>query len=519
MDPNDPFGPLAFGSRPSMGAYYPDTRFIGLNTHSQYFEELLGRRPRGRDKTLLGLSSSVLHHERVHWQVAHSLSWGLQRSQLISMKTTLASVFFRSLSPEEIVSALRAQAEDVPPIRRNRQYDLVIRPDWSGTNQTLAEHAWLAAILTYLIDRGAHRLASLRPPEFMLGVVSQYLGRGFDPHVVAFADDQEFGERARTFKSWRRGEDEATIWNDAPLSVQSVEECLALISQLNYIDAETSGARSTRRLRDRFEYDIIASIFAEQGHTYGRCFKAAERAFGHSFDELDRSLLGLICELALDPPLPFDAEGCARGDGWSSFHPALRFERLLSAAARLDWLHDRGLEQFDSSEIADAESHLLVEAKLERATHASIQSWLNGYDEDTTEWPSQELAWQHVQTSIEGRKLLEAYPGLLFDFGRCAHHEGPTPFLDLPYVVIDGRTNVLERGSEPAYRDAGRQIFNGHLTRATDHFAFGQGKLNVVGLPTHVDDGFSIFIERIHEFFSAAWGVDVPPLKVSLGET
>lgn len=513
---DDPFGPLAFGARPALGAYYPDTRFIGLNTREQYFEQLLGRRPRSRDRTLLSLSGSILHHERVHWQIAHSLSWGLLRSQLVSMKTSLASIFFRSLSPEGIAAALRLHRKGVPPIRRNGQGDLEIMPHWSGTHHTLAEHAWLAGIFPFLIDRSEYRLASLRPPEFMLGVASQYLGRDFDPRAVAFSDDREFGERASTFKSWRREGDEGTIWNHAPFSVQSVEECLALIGQLNYIDAETSGARSTRGLIERFKLDILTAISDEADNAYGRCFKAAEKAFGENFDQLDRSLLGLICELALDPPLPFDIGGYAKDCSWSSFHPAHRFGRLLSAAVKLDWLRSRQLVEFDSSELANAESHLLAEAKLERATHVSIQAWLKGYGDDTTEWPSQELAWQHVQTSIDGRRLLETYPGLLFDFGRCANHQGPTAFLDLPYVVIEGRTNVLERGSEPAYRDAGRQIFNGHVARATDYFAFGRGKLEVVGLPTHVDDGFSIFIGRIHEFFNAAWGVDVPPLQVSL---
>lgn len=516
MGQADPFAPLAFGSRPSMGAYYPDTRFISLDTHADYFVKLLGRRPRGRDRTLMSLAGSVLHHERVHWQIAHSLSWGIQRSELISMTTTLASVFFRSLGPDDLRSALERRSRGEPPIARTANHDLDVRPDWSVTSLTLAEHAWLSGLLTRMIDLGWHELAALRPPEFMLGVTSQYLARGFDPNVVAFEDDEEFRERARTFKRWQRGDDPATIWADRNLTVQSVEECLALISQLSYIDAETRNARGTRRLVDVFRHDIETGVFGEPGHAYAQCFDAAAAAFGTSFDRLDLSLLGLICELALDPPLPFDREGCALGADWPSFHPALRFDRLLAAAARMDRPASKRLAGQDGPALQDVATELLHEAGLQRASAEAIHGWLAGYDEDTTEWPSQELAFEHVQTAIEGRSILERNPGMLFDFERVGTQESPTPFLDIPYVVIDGHTTVQDPDSEPAYRNAGRQIFNAHVARATDHFAFGSGKLRVEGLPTHHDDGFSGFVDRLHEYFSAAWGMDVPPLGLML---
>lgn len=509
MEKDDPFSPLSFGSRPSMGAYWPDTRFIELRTDSCYFERLIGRRPRNRDKTVLSLAASVLHHERVHWQIAHSLSWGLQRSALISMKTTLASIFFRLLAPDELRSVLADRAKGVAPIARAANQDLHIPEEWSSTQHTIAEHAWLCGILTYLVDREAAPLARLRPPEFMLGVVSQYLASGFNPYDVVFADDREFGERAATFKVWATNNE---VWSANKLPVQSVEECLALVGQLKYIDSGTAKARQTKSVVEKFRYDIVTGIFGETGHTYSKCFDAAQVAFRQEFDELDTSLLGLICELALDPPLPFDGEGCATAGGWQSFHPALRFSRLLDAAARIDWIGQAKLDNRDAGELNDITWHLLMEAGLERATRPALEGWLRSYDEDNTEWPSQELALEHAQTSIEGRQLLEAYPGLLFDPNRCAGHKEASPFFDLPYVVIGERTHVAERDNEPAYREAGRQIFNAHVARATDNFAFGRGTLNIVGLPTA--GGFSAFPGRLHEFFSSAWTVEVPPLEL-----
>ncbi len=412
MESNDPFSPLAFGSRPSFGAYWPDTRFVELRTDSGYFEDLLDRRPRNRDKAVLSLAASVLHHERVHWQIAHSLSWGLQRSALISMKTTLASMFFRSLTPDELRDVLAARSNGAVAISRMADHDLKVAKDWSRTHHPIAEHAWLCAIMTFLLDRGAASLATLRPPEFMLGVVSQYLARGFDPYEVVFSDDNDFGERASTFKSWKKTGEEAEVWNQNTISVQSVEECLALIGQLKYIDCETAPARQTRRMAEQFRQDIHSGVFADAGHPYARCFEAAQKAFRKEFVALDASLLGLICELALNPPLPFDGEGCAKAGDWRSFHPAHRFRRLLNAATRLDWLVRKRLDDQDAAGITNVAAHLLAEAGLERATSPTLDVWLHSHHEDATQWPSQELAWQHAQMSIEGRSMLDAYPAL-----------------------------------------------------------------------------------------------------------
>lgn len=510
MESVDPFSPLAFGARPSLACYWPDTRFVELQTDSGYFEKLLGRRPRSRDRTVLSLAASVLHHERVHWQVAHSLSWGLQRSALISMKTTLASLFFRSLTSDELRAVFAARAKGVVPIARTADHDLHVGEDWSGYQHTTAEHAWLCSGLTSLIDRDYAPFARVRPPEFTLGVVSQYLAQGIDPCDVVEGDDREFGERAATFKRWKTREN---VWEVQKLAVRSVEECLALIGQLNYVKGQTANARRTKSMVERFQQDIVTGVFGDAGHLYSACFKAAQAAFGCGFDELDLSLLALICELALDPPLPFDGEGCAEVGDWASFHPSLRFGRLLDAASRIDWTRHGPLHDRDGADIAKVATQLLADAGLERARSERLGEWLRGYDDDNTQWPSQELAWQHARTSIEGREMLDAYPGLLFDASRYAAHKSPSTFFDLPYVVINGQTHVLERDDELKFREAGRQTFNAHIARATDNFAFQKKKLQVEGLPTK--GGFSVFPQRLHEFFSAAWSVELEPLALA----
>lgn len=515
METTDPFSPLCFGSRPSFAAYWPDTRFIELRSNCDYFERLLGRKPKPQDKALLQIAGSVVHHERVHWQIAHSLSWGIMRSQLISMKTTLASIFFRTLEPVDLQRELASHGQGIAPIARDPRNDLIIKDHWLNKTHTLAEHAWLCGILVYLIDRGADPLATLRPPDFMVGVTSQYLAGAFDPYSVVFSDDAEFRQRVSTFKRQGDGNEPFPTTGLRP-TVQSIEECLALIGQLHFLRSGRVDGYKNLGLTKRFVGDILNGVFAEPNHSYARCFEAARATFKQEFEDLNLALLRLICELSLDPPLPFDDKGVSATWDWSSFHPAHRFTRLLQAAVRIDGLQHKRIDAFDSHELRELSDALLIEARLSRAETVDLLRWLETYDEDTTEWPSQELAWQHVQFSKNGRATIERSPGILFDFARMAPDSDHGPFFDLPYVIVDGQTHTLDVGGEPEYRVAGRQILNGHLSRATDYFAFGRGALDVLGLPTDEGDSFSMFADRLHEFFNSAWHAEIPKIKIRI---
>jgi hypothetical protein len=120
-------------------------------------------------------------------------------------RTTLASLFFRNLQPDELRAELARQAAGTPPITSTSAHDIVISDHWSPTSHSLAEHAWLLTMLPYVIDYGGIPLS--RPPDFMLGIASQYLGRDFDPVAIVFGeDDAAFQKRVRSFRQPGSGE-------------------------------------------------------------------------------------------------------------------------------------------------------------------------------------------------------------------------------------------------------------------------------------------------------------------------
>ena len=511
----DPFAPRSLGSRPSFASYWPDTRFIELRSHDGYFHRLLGRAPTDDDEHLLMLGGSVVHHERVHWQIAHSLTWGVMRSALVNLRTTLASLFFRQMSPSALSEELHRHRNGIASIRRTENFDLVVPDHWSATSHSIAEHAWLLTMLPEIIDYGG--IAPARPPDFMLGIAAQYLGRDFDPVDVLFGDDHtEFHDRVRSF----RQENSVETLKDAEANgfpAIVVEECLAVLAQLIFLDRVEPRSATERKICSRFRDDILGGVFGVGGGIYAPGFHAAARAANCQFEDLNLTALGMVCELALDPPLPFAPDGSAASWTWSNLHPGSRFAKLLRISA------DRGILTDDQS-LADpgerlvVEDDLLVFAQMERAEHSRVQQWLATYDEDTTEWPSQELGWQHARTARAGRSEIVRCPGILQDMLGNNDLPDAHTFYDLPFVILDGVTQVDDPESESETRRSGQQILNAHVARMTDHLAFHTGPLHPTGLPTDPEDGFSMFVERAHEFFKSAWGVDVPQMELNRNE-
>ncbi|WP_428929527.1 hypothetical protein [Marinibacterium sp. SX1] len=512
---HDPFAPRSLGARPSFASYWPDTRFIELRSHDGYFHHLLGRAPTDDDEHLLMLGGSVVHHERVHWQIAHSLTWGVMRSALVNLRTTLASLFFRQMSPSALSEELVRHQNGIASLRRTENFDLVIPDHWSATSHSIAEHAWLLTMLPEIIDYGG--IAPVRPPDFMLGIAAQYLGREFDPVDILFGDDHAgFHNRVRSFR--QEGSLEAlqdTQANGFPAIV--VEECLAVLAQLTFLDRVQTRSVAERNICTQFRADILGGVFGADGGLYAPCFRAAAQAASCQFEDLNLMALGVVCELALDPPLPFAADGSAASWTWSNLHPGSRFAKLLKISV------DRGILT-DVQTLADpgerlvVEEDLLVSAQMERAEHSHVQQWLATYDEDTTEWPSQELGWQHARTAHTGRSEIAKCPGVLQDMlGSCDLPEAHT-FYDLPFVILDGVTQLDDPESESEALRSGQQILNAHVARMTDHLAFHTGPIHPRGLPTDPEDGFSVFTERAHEFFKSAWGVDVPKMEIIRNE-
>jgi hypothetical protein len=237
-----------------------------------------------------------------------------------------------------------------------------------------------------------------------------------------------------------------------------------------------------------------------------------ERAIGLDLGDLDLRAISMICELALDPPLPFMPEGAAADWSWDTLHPGARFRHLLDAAGQVGIFGGDGTA-FDNQRM-QLEVDLLARARLRRADHDAVRHWLGTYDEDTTEWPSQELGWQHAQMALLGRTEVTERPGVLQDLSRDAGPPPPHSFYDLPFVLMDGSTEFSDPDAESEARLSGQQILNAHVARMTDHFAFRTGPLMPLGLPTDPDDPFAVFAQKAHEFFASAWGIDVPRIRL-----
>ena len=512
INPVDPFTPRCFGSRPSFAAYWPDTRFIELYPHDRYFTELLGREPEEDCDALIASALSVVHHERVHWQVAHSLSWGIFRSSLIALKTTLASLFLRQQTAAELSVIMRRWQLGMPPIAREASHDLRIDAQWSSLLHSTAEHAWICAILPNLLDHNDPALCALRPPEFMLGVVCQYLSNGFDARAVMDLQDQVFEDRVRSYKRCTPYHLSFTTDTKMLASPISIEECLAVISQLSLLHNHQTNDALAIDIAQRFEADLVSSIFGGQQDTYARCFQLAADTFGIEVMALDLSCLGLICELALDPPLPFSPEGESTEWTWQNFHPSHRFQALLAAAKHNLPTGGIRIQDYDGTALSEFAARLLACAGLERSSEHALTRWLSTFDEDTTQWPSEELAYEHTQFSLCGRREISVTPGILFDINRYASSlTQASPFFDLPYVLIDGDAQTADNDEDPALMAFAQHSLNAHLTRATDAYVFGSHQLFVLGLPRQAD-GYSAYQERLHEFFTAALHVEMPVL-------
>jgi hypothetical protein len=122
----------------------------------------------------------------------------------------------------------------------------------------------------------------------------------------------------------------------------AVEECLAVSAQLTYLDRIEILDSGERRVTEAFRSDIIKGVFAEgEGH-YATCFRMVERAIGLDLGDLDLRAIGMLCELALDPPLPFLPDGTAADWSWGTLHPGARFRHLLDAAGQVGILAGTG---------------------------------------------------------------------------------------------------------------------------------------------------------------------------------
>ena len=498
--PRDPFAPPAFGARPNFAAYYPDTRFIELFPRSKYFAQLSGASPPDSSTDLIHATMSVIQHERIHWQVSHCLSWGMMRSALRSMKTSLSSLFFRAQSIEQLTACLARWKQGTSPIQRQPDHDLVVDPTWSAFEYSVAEHAWLLSILGFLFNHNDDRLSKLRPPDYMLGVACQHLAGQFDCRAVLEAPDDLFKQRVKTFK--RTQDDFAVVTASTLPSPLSIEECLAVISQLNYLQDLAQHTAPISDLQTRFVADLRQSLFDGHNETYAHCFRLAAEFHRTEIDALDISTLALICELALDPPLPFEADGSCSHWDWQDFHPSYRFHRLLQTSATAK----RSARQPGTPPTDEYAHFLLTEASLARSQDEVVLPWLASCHEDTTQWPSEEINYEHLQWSRVGREALSKNPDLLIKPANTSSSE----FEILPYVVVDGSADLAEEATEEEVRQYAEHAFNGYIVRATDALAFGSPRINRGGLPHRRSDVYENYLDGVGEFFSAAFNCQCP---------
>ena len=503
---NDPFAIRSFGSRPSFAAYWADTRFVELYPSSDYFTRLLGRNIRREDEDVLHAAESILHHERVHWQIAHSLSWGMMRSILDALGTTLASHFMREQHPKDLQAQIALRTSGHPLISRTSRHDIIIRENWPSTVHSIAEHAWICRLLPFLIESSFLPIAKLRPPEFMIGIAAQYLSKHCQVNDVLESDDDQFKERVSSFKKISDSFD-IEVPPVGNITSKAVEECLAVIGQMNYLSSLVTTSQHDNHLQKTFYADLISGVFGSSDVTYSSCFRCAMEAFGCDFEDLDLTMLGLICELALDPPLPFSNEGVALDWSWSDFHPALRFVRLVAAGCNVKRKEEK-LHHASGDKLDDFAVSLLEKAKLCRASHDQIINWLDKFDADNTAWPSEELAWNHIEISKLGRRALSQDIGLLIDRSRLRENYDPNSFYDLPYVLIEGASYALNIDSDDEIRSVGEHSLNAFLSRATDHLAFRTGTISLNGLPRNDEDEFSTFHQKLADFFHTSLYLD-----------
>ncbi len=505
----DPFQLAPLGSRPSLAAYWPDTTFIELNPAAAYLD-MLGQKALELDDSTaldakLAVALSVIQHENIHRWIAHVRSWGILRRLIDIIQLDLMGVFLHSLQPDILTRALKDDCSGRPLLNRASNFDVVIDPAWPGTTHSAAEHAWICTILRSVIDHGHHRLAELRPPEYMYGVLAQYLSAGADVVAVLQEDNAAFQRRVRSFKAWQRptklflhethsGDDLFRVINTSLPSAAAIEECQAVIAQyLYYSGAGDWSGRAGAPIVEAFNQELWQSIAEPHGALYSAGFAHFAMVTGCSFDlsvdprSSSAATLSVICDLALNPPLGFDREGNPAASGWHEVHPSLRFGALCRACTKIPrskWPDHDDIGAVDYRHFCDS---LLDLSSLQTAAPDDLIQLIR-LTRDTYEsrgyYPLKGSLRIFHDAAVSGFDLVNRHPRLLVDpWGEMAAMGGepaaPDSFFDPPLLIIDGRPH----GDGLSDRDYFTHVYGWTIARVVRAMTIDRGAVSFAGLP------------------------------------
>lgn len=531
-EPFDPFRLTPLGARPALATYWPDTTFIELSPAAGYLDTLLASVASASDRdgpaaenAKLAVALSVIQHENTHRWVSHIRSWGILRRLIDIVQLDLLGVFLHSLDAATLTRQLRNEHTAEPLLSRAGDLDVVIDPSWTGTTHSAAEHAWVCTILRALVDHGHHRLAQLRPPEYMYGVLARYLSAGADVVGVLAEDNTRFQQKVKSFKAWQgrrskllppnmpSGDDLFGAIGAYLPSAVAIEECQAIIAQhLYYSGAGDWSGRAGAPIVEAFNRQLWETVADPGNPHYSAAFRLFALVTGSTFgagagadpDRRQATTLSIICDLALNPPLGFDAEGLPAAGGWHDVHPSLRFAALCQACtrvARRDWpTHDSidaaAYRRFCATLLGLSGMRIAEPQELIRLIELTTDTYLaRGY------YPLKKSLWIYRDASLRGFELIDRHPRLLTDpWGEMAASGGEPatadPFFDPPFLIIEGQP----QGDSLSEADYFTHVYGWSIARIVRATTLGHGAVSFAGLPG--GDTSAILRQGAQEWFA-----------------
>ncbi|MFY9640082.1 MAG: hypothetical protein WAK07_04115, partial [Rhodomicrobium sp.] len=481
--PNDPFLPQPIGSRPALAALWPDTRFVEFYNAKRYLADLRKEMPSFDDigsDPAYQLVLSVQRHETIHWQILHGRSWGLMRALIAAFQPLLATRFIRTLPVPDRERAFARRREGHAILARSG-VDLIINDEWSPGAHSLGEHTWACTAFTKLIDDNLFGFSKARPPEFLMGVLATYLsGRGTVEEIF----DEPDGQFQKRVKSFKLKKDFSLYQEHVLFSALAIEECQAVVAQiLFYSTLFQEGNAPGDALIRRFNRELWDTVIADPTGRYQSCFGcfAALAQIEDLLSAID--ILGVICDLSLNPPFPFDANGEPTRDwSWEQFHPTLRFGLLAQAAIKIyknKWPRLNKMSQGDYASLCEK---LLRQSRLRIAAPDAFLKLIEpigGKAASAQPFFPFSANFRNVCETVKlGVSHLDRSPALLIDplgpLGEPSVEDRPRDaFLYPPFVLSDGEMIRPNDPTEDQERALAHQAFSAYHARLANNAVFG----------------------------------------------
>lgn len=313
--------------------FWPDTLFVDLSSYPDEYQSFSADQLRVWAEGDLGIfvAAAARTHEQLHWLQTAGTTFGRFLALNRVVTGQLADAILATASRAEITRLSDERRRGKAPAQRNDAGALHHGDRYSLTLQSLFDHWWSTIFLEhYLVDDRRDVLGPV-DPRFMVGLSLRYGMSNDDLRDVFNAPDTRFLETTRLYGP------RSDAWFapiKSKLTVRHIEEAAALAEQHlcnENFARELPGERGAEYMARALQWTL--ERFVDRRHSlYTKALHYFSRRVAMPNEERLFELLLLVCDIALNPPIPDDGSPLAMD--WSDFHPVCRFERLVDALGK-----------------------------------------------------------------------------------------------------------------------------------------------------------------------------------------